>query len=60
MEGALPKIRVTDPQNGSAGSGLDSPSTTTDGGQSIRPRSATSSEGNWNHAQKRFSFLAFR
>jgi hypothetical protein len=45
---ALPKIKVIDAHNleGSAGtSGVDSPSNTTDGGQSGRPRSATSSEG---------------
>lgn len=46
---ALPKIKVTDAQNleGSAAgtSGVDSPSAATDGGQSTRPRSATSSEG---------------
>jgi hypothetical protein len=47
---ALPKIKVTDSQNldGSAlgtSGGVESPSTTTDGGQSARPRSATSSEG---------------
>ncbi|KAF8866779.1 WD40 repeat-like protein [Acephala macrosclerotiorum] len=46
----LPRIKVTDAQfqEGSATgtSGVDSPSTTTDGGQSARPRSATSSEGN--------------
>jgi hypothetical protein len=45
---ALPKIKVTDAQNldGSTTgtSGVDSPSTTTDG-QSTRPRSTTSSEG---------------
>ena len=43
---ALPKIKVTDAHNldGNAGgtSGVDS---TTDGGQSARPRSVTSSEG---------------
>jgi len=48
-DAALPKIKVTDAQNldGSATgtSGVESPSTTTDGGQSARPRSATSSEG---------------
>jgi hypothetical protein len=48
-DAALPKIKVTDAQNldGSATgtSGVESPSTTTDGGQSGRPRSATSSEG---------------
>jgi hypothetical protein len=48
-EAALPKIKVTDAQNldGSTtgASGVESPSTTTDGGQSARPRSATSSEG---------------
>ncbi|KAG4434459.1 hypothetical protein IFR05_010069 [Cadophora sp. M221] len=47
MSEALPKIKVTDSQypdgNGTA---LDSPSTATDGGQTARPRSATSSEGN--------------
>lgn len=49
---ALPQIKVVDTQNpdGSAGTGptsaLESPSTTTDGGQSQRPKSATSSEGN--------------
>lgn len=46
---ALPKIKVTDAQNldGSAVGtpAVESPSTTTDGGQSTRPRSATSSEG---------------
>lgn len=46
MSEALPKIKVTDSQypegNGTA---LDSPSTATDGGQTARPRSATSSEG---------------
>jgi hypothetical protein len=48
---ALPKIKVVDTQNpdGNAGTGgasaLESPSTTTDGGQSQRPKSATSSEG---------------
>ncbi|KAE8451579.1 hypothetical protein EG329_003652 [Mollisiaceae sp. DMI_Dod_QoI] len=48
----LPRIKVTDaqfPEGSATGtSGLDSysPSTTTDGGQSARPRSATSSEGN--------------
>jgi hypothetical protein len=45
---ALPQIKVVDTQNpdGSAGGtpGLESPSTT-DGGQSQRPKSATSSEG---------------
>ncbi len=45
----LPQIRVTDSQipEGSAGAsaGVDSPSTTTDGGQSQRPKSSTSSEG---------------
>ncbi|KUJ21898.1 uncharacterized protein LY89DRAFT_704673, partial [Mollisia scopiformis] len=46
----LPRIKVTDaqfPEGSATGtSGLESPSTTTDGGQSARPRSATSSEGN--------------
>lgn len=49
---ALPKIRVINTHNlaGSATgtngtSGLESPSNTTDGGTSARPRSATSSEG---------------
>jgi len=45
---ALPKIKVSDAENldgGAAGtSGVDSPSGT-DGGQSVRPLSATSSEG---------------
>jgi hypothetical protein len=45
----LPKIKVTDAHNldGSAAatSAVESPSTTADGGQSARPRSATSSEG---------------
>jgi hypothetical protein len=47
-DAVLPKIKVTDPRNldGSAAgtSGLDSPSTT-DGGQSGRPKSGSSSEG---------------
>lgn len=43
---ALPRIKVTDAQNlEGAASPVDTPSTTTDGGQSARPRSATSSEG---------------
>jgi hypothetical protein len=43
---ALPRIKVTDAQNLEGGaSPVDTPSTTTDGGQSARPRSATSSEG---------------
>lgn len=49
MSEALPTIRVTDSQNqdGSpAGGGLDSPSSATDGGQTARPKSQTSSEGN--------------
>lgn len=43
----LPKIRVIDAQNlsGSAAGTSGVESTTTDGGQSTRPRSATSSEG---------------
>jgi hypothetical protein len=48
-DAALPKIKVTDAQNldesATGTSGVESPSTTTDGGQSARPRSATSSEG---------------
>jgi hypothetical protein len=45
----LPKIKVNDPRNldGSAAgaAGLESPSTTTDGGHSGRPKSGSSSEG---------------
>ncbi|EHL00564.1 hypothetical protein M7I_3449 [Glarea lozoyensis 74030] len=46
---ALPKIKVIDTQNvngnGQGSSvGIDSPSTITDGGQSGRPKSSTSSE----------------
>lgn len=48
-DAAMPKIKVTDTQNldGSPTqpSGVESPSTTTDGGQSARPKSTTSSEG---------------
>lgn len=48
-EAALPKIKVTDTQyldGSTAGaSGVESPSTPTESGQSPRPRSATSSEG---------------
>jgi hypothetical protein len=48
-EVALPKIKVTDEHHLDGGTNgasiLDTPSTTTDGGHSIRPRSATSSEG---------------
>lgn len=50
-EVAVPKIRVTDEKNLDGSSSIngasivDTPSTTTDGGHSIRPRSATSSEG---------------
>ncbi|TVY80849.1 putative WD repeat-containing protein, partial [Lachnellula suecica] len=50
MSDVLPKIKVIDAHNleGSAAfsSGVDSPSNTTDGGQSARPRSADSSDGN--------------
>jgi len=47
MSDALPKIKVTDSQHPDGhGTSLDSPSTVTDGGQTTRPRSATSSEGN--------------
>ena len=58
---ALPKIKVTDAQNldGSAAgtSAIESPSTnTTDGGQSTRPRSATSSEGSLRSSHKKISF----
>lgn len=52
-EGAVPKIKVTDDQkldgsssnNGNGTSNVDSQSTTAGNGLSIRPRSATSSEG---------------
>jgi len=51
-EVALPKIKVTDAHladSSAAGtSGVESPSTTTDGGHSTRPRSATSSEGTFD------------
>ncbi|CZS97259.1 related to WD repeat-containing protein 44 [Rhynchosporium graminicola] len=43
MSDALPKIKVTDSQHPD-GTALDSPSTATDGGQTARPKSATSSE----------------
>ncbi|KAL2075746.1 hypothetical protein VTL71DRAFT_689 [Oculimacula yallundae] len=47
MSEALPKIKVTDSQYPDGhGTTIDSPSTATDGGQTARPRSATSSEGN--------------
>jgi hypothetical protein len=44
---ALPKIKVTDAHNSDdrTTSVAESPSTTTDGSQSVRPRSAASSEG---------------
>jgi hypothetical protein len=43
---ALPRIRVSDAQNAEVGaSPVDTPSTTTEGGLSARPKSATSSEG---------------
>jgi WD repeat-containing protein 44 len=50
-EVALPKIKVMDAHNlegsatGTGTLGMDSPSNTTDGGTSARPKSATSSEG---------------
>lgn len=45
MEIALPKIRLTDTLNKEGSIGNDSPTTTTEGGPSSGPLSATSSEG---------------
>lgn len=48
-DAVLPKIKVNDPRNldgnAAGGAGLESPSTTTDGGHSGRPKSGSSSEG---------------
>ncbi|RDL39642.1 WD40 repeat-like protein [Venustampulla echinocandica] len=58
MSAVLPKIKVIETQNldrsgAGASLSLDSPSNTTDGGQSARPKSATSSEGNAQINSKR-------
>ncbi|KAH8672532.1 WD40-repeat-containing domain protein [Tricladium varicosporioides] len=64
-DAALPKIKVIDTQNldGSGtgtSTGVDSPSNTTDGGHSGRPRSATSSEGNTQANNKKSPITLIR
>jgi len=50
MEVTLPKIRVSEAQNGDSNAGIagvESPTTVTDGGQPARPHSTTSTESMW-------------